>query len=75
MTAKESGTYNDFTQINLGGLRTDGSDGSNEISYLALEVADEAAREAGAMVMDGWRAGGEISRKGRFDLLTWPIED
>ena len=36
----------------------------------ALEVADEAAREAGAMVMEGWRAGGEISRKGRFDLLT-----
>jgi len=41
VTAKESGTYNDFTQINLGGLRSDGSDGSNEISYLALEVADE----------------------------------
>jgi formate C-acetyltransferase len=41
VTAKESGTYNDFTQINLGGLRTDGSDGSNEISYLALEVADQ----------------------------------
>ncbi len=41
VTAKESGTYNDFTQINLGGLRSDGSDGSNEISYLALEVSDE----------------------------------
>jgi formate C-acetyltransferase len=41
VTAKESGTYNDFTQINLGGLLKDGSDGSNEISYMALEVADE----------------------------------
>lgn len=41
VTAKESGTYNDFTQINLGGLKKDGSDGSNEISYMALEVADE----------------------------------
>jgi pyruvate formate-lyase/glycerol dehydratase family glycyl radical enzyme len=41
VTAKESGTYNDFTQINLGGLKSDGSDGSNDISYLALEVADE----------------------------------
>ncbi|MEE4314029.1 MAG: trans-4-hydroxy-L-proline dehydratase [Desulfofustis sp.] len=41
VTAKESGTYNDFTQINLGGLLKDGSDGCNEISYMALEVADE----------------------------------
>ncbi|SHO42640.1 trans-4-hydroxy-L-proline dehydratase [Desulfopila aestuarii] len=41
VTAKESGTYNDFTQINLGGLRTDGTDGSSEVSYIALEVADE----------------------------------
>ena len=41
VTAKESGTYNDFTQINLGGLKTDGSDGSGEVSYIALEVADE----------------------------------
>jgi formate C-acetyltransferase len=41
VTAKESGTYNDFTQINLGGLRPDGSDGSSEVSYIALEVADE----------------------------------
>ncbi len=41
VTAKESGTYNDFTQINLGGLRPDGSDGSSEVSFIALEVADE----------------------------------
>ncbi|HQQ72697.1 MAG TPA: glycyl radical protein [Rectinema sp.] len=41
VTAAESGTYNDFTNINLGGLRPDGSDGSNEVSYLALEVLDE----------------------------------
>ncbi|MDP3478899.1 MAG: glycyl radical protein [Desulfoprunum sp.] len=41
VTAKESGTYNDFTQINLGGLRTDGSDGCSEVSYIVLEVADE----------------------------------
>lgn len=40
VTAKESGTYNDFSQINLGGLRRDGTDGSCEVSYLALEVAD-----------------------------------
>ena len=41
VTALESGTYNDFTQINLGGLQVDGSDGANEVSYIALEVSDE----------------------------------
>ncbi len=41
VTAKESGTYNDFTQINIGGLKRDGSDGSNEVSYLILEVVDD----------------------------------
>ncbi|MDJ0785047.1 MAG: pyruvate formate lyase family protein, partial [Desulfosarcinaceae bacterium] len=40
VTAKESGTYNDFTNINLGGLRRDGGDGSNPVSYLILEVVD-----------------------------------
>ncbi len=41
VTAAESGTYNDFTNINLGGVKADGSDGSNEVSYLILEVLDE----------------------------------
>jgi len=41
VTAKESGTYNDFTNINLGGLRRDGSDGVSELSYLILDVVDE----------------------------------
>ncbi len=41
VTAKESGTYNDFTNINIGGLRRDGSDGVNEVSYIMLEVIDE----------------------------------
>ncbi|OGR15714.1 MAG: glycyl radical enzyme [Desulfobacterales bacterium GWB2_56_26] len=41
VTAKESGTYNDFTQINLGGLDRSGADASNEVSYLCLEVSDE----------------------------------
>jgi formate C-acetyltransferase len=41
VTAAESGTYNDFTNINLGGLRPDGSDAVNELSYLMLEVIDE----------------------------------
>ncbi|MBF0411901.1 MAG: glycyl radical protein [Desulfamplus sp.] len=41
VTAKESGTYNDFTNINLAGLKRDGSDGTNEISYMILEIIDE----------------------------------
>lgn len=41
VTAKESGTYNDFTQINLGGLNGAGGDASNEVSFLCLEVSDE----------------------------------
>jgi len=41
VTARESGTYNDFTNINLGGMKRDGSDGVNEISYIILEVIDE----------------------------------
>ena len=41
VTAEESGTYTDFALINVGGLRTDGSDGVNEVSYLILDVIEE----------------------------------
>jgi trans-4-hydroxy-L-proline dehydratase len=41
VTAKESGTYNDFTQINLGGLNRTGADATSELSYICLEVSDE----------------------------------
>lgn len=41
VTAKESGTYNDFTNINLGGLTAEGASGVSEVSYLILEVVDE----------------------------------
>ncbi|MDP3178109.1 MAG: pyruvate formate lyase family protein, partial [Spirochaetaceae bacterium] len=41
VTAAESGTYNDFTNIDLGGTMGDGGDASNEVSYIALEVLDE----------------------------------
>ncbi|MBM4017817.1 MAG: glycyl radical protein [Planctomycetes bacterium] len=41
VTAAESGTYTDFANINLGGLLTDGADGSNEISHLVLDIVDE----------------------------------
>ena len=41
ITLKESGTYTDFANINLGGLKPDGTDGVNELTYLLLEVIDE----------------------------------
>ncbi|MCU0915061.1 MAG: glycyl radical protein [Planctomycetes bacterium] len=41
VTAAESGTYTDFAQINNGGLREDGSDGVNEVTYLILDVIEE----------------------------------
>ncbi len=41
VTALESGTYNDFTNINIGGLTRDGADGVNDVSYIMLEVLDE----------------------------------
>ncbi len=41
VTAKESNTYTDFTLINLGGLKEDGSNAVNELSYLILDVIKE----------------------------------
>ena len=41
VTAAESGTYTDFANINSGGLRREGSDGVNDVTYLILEVIDE----------------------------------
>jgi formate C-acetyltransferase len=38
VTAAESGTYTDFANLNLAGLLPDGSDGSNELTELLLEV-------------------------------------
>jgi len=41
ITARESGTYNDFTNINLGGVTPAGEDGSSEVSRIMLEVIEE----------------------------------
>jgi formate C-acetyltransferase len=41
VTAEESGTYTDFAQINLGGVRSDGADGVNEVTFLLLDVIEE----------------------------------
>jgi formate C-acetyltransferase len=41
VTAQESSTYTDFAQINLGGVRPDGTDGVNEVTFLLLDVIEE----------------------------------
>jgi formate C-acetyltransferase len=41
VTAEESGTYTDFALINVGGLKRDGTDGVNDLSYLILDVIEE----------------------------------
>ena len=41
VTAAESATYTDFANINCGGLRADGSDGVNEVTWLVLDVIDD----------------------------------
>ncbi len=40
VTLKESGTYTDFANINTGGIRPDGSNGVNDVSYLILDCMD-----------------------------------
>ncbi len=41
VTAAESSTYTDFAQINIGGVKPDGSDAVNEVSFLILDVIEE----------------------------------
>lgn len=41
ITLAESATYTDFANINLGGLKDDGSDGVNDVTYMILNVIDD----------------------------------
>jgi formate C-acetyltransferase len=41
VTAKESNTYTDFALINLGGVKEDGSNAVNPLSYIILDVIKE----------------------------------
>src|SRR6056297_1618133 len=41
VTALESNTYTDFALINLGGVKEDGTDAVNELSYIILDVIEE----------------------------------
>jgi formate C-acetyltransferase len=41
VTAQESNTYTDFALINVGGVKADGSDAVNELSFIILDVIEE----------------------------------
>ena len=41
VTAQESNTYTDFSLINLGGVKADGSDAVNELTFILLDVIEE----------------------------------
>ncbi len=41
VTARESSTYTDFSLINTGGVKADGSDAVNELSFMILDVIEE----------------------------------
>ncbi len=63
VTAEESGTYTDFALINVGGLKADGSNAVNDLSFLLLDVIEEMRLlQPSAMV--------QISAKGP-DAFLW----
>lgn len=41
VTAQESNTYTDFSLINLGGVKEDGSDAVNEMTYILLDIIEQ----------------------------------
>ncbi|HOF21113.1 MAG TPA: glycyl radical protein [Bacteroidales bacterium] len=56
VTASESSTYTDFCLVNLGGVKPDGTDAVNEMTYILLDVIREMRLlQPGSMV--------QISRK------------
>lgn len=62
VTANESSTYTDFCLINIGGVKADGSDAVNEMSYILLDVIREMRLlQPGSMV--------QISKKSPDKLI------
>jgi len=41
ITARESGTYNDFTNINIGGIDSNGKSAVNDLSFMMLEIIED----------------------------------
>ncbi len=62
VTAKESSTYTDFCLINVGGLKADGSNAVNDLSYVILDVIEEMRLlQPGSMV--------QVSKKNPDNIL------
>jgi trans-4-hydroxy-L-proline dehydratase len=62
VTASESSTYTDFCLINTGGVKPDGTDAVNEMSYILLDVIKEMRLlQPGSMI--------QVSRKGPDKLI------
>jgi formate C-acetyltransferase len=67
ITEEQSGTYQDFALINVGGLKPDGSDAVNDVSYLILEVVEEMRLIQPSACI-------QLSRKNPDDFLTKALE-
>ncbi|MEW5901578.1 MAG: pyruvate formate lyase family protein, partial [Acidobacteriota bacterium] len=64
VTAEESGTYTDFCLINLGGVKKDGSDAVNELTFLILDVVEEMRLlQPGSMVQVSKRSPDSFLRR------------
>ena len=62
VTAQESNTYTDFSLINLGGVKADGSDAVNELTFILLDVIEEMRLlQPGSMV--------QVSKKNPESLI------
>ena len=67
VTAEESCTYTDFALVNTAGVKADGSDAVNELSYLILDVVEEMRLvQPGSMV--------QISKKTPDRFLKRAVE-
>ncbi len=67
VTAKESSTYTDFCLINVGGLKSDGSNAVNDLSYVILDVIEEMRLlQPGSMV--------QVSKKNPDNILKRAAE-
>ncbi|UCH14196.1 MAG: formate C-acetyltransferase/glycerol dehydratase family glycyl radical enzyme, partial [Bacteroidales bacterium] len=62
VTAAESNTYTDFCLINLGGVKEDGSDACNELTFMILDVIEEMRLlQPSSMI--------QVSRKNPFSFI------
>ena len=69
VTAQESNTYTDFCLINLGGVKPDGTDAVNEMSYILLEVIKEMRiLQPGSMVQISKKSPDQFIHKA-FDII------